>query len=129
MNFYENIVILNHSLSEEELKAAADKISDLIRNSGGEVFKADNWGRRKLAYELNKQKMGVYYYFLFKAPSATISRIEGYFKVFDPVIKFMVVKLGKKQVAALPREVQGLPPIETPVKPEEPAVAAAQKAE
>jgi len=129
LNFYENIVILNQSLNEEELKAAADKISDLIRNTGGEVFKADNWGRRKLAYELNKQKMGVYYYFLFKAPSATISRIEGYFKVFDPVIKFMVVKLGKKQIAALPKEVLGLPADIPDAKPEEPAAPVAQKAE
>lgn len=105
MNFYENMVILSPSLNDEEIKAAADKISDLIVSSGGEVLRAENWGRRKLAYELNKQKMGIYFQFIFRAPSATISKIESYFKVFDPVIKFMVIRLDKKQIAALPKEI------------------------
>lgn len=108
MNIYENVVILNPSLNEEELKSAVDKITDLIKNSGGDVFKVDNWGKKKLAYELSKQKMGVYFIFLFKAPSSTAKKIEDYFKVFDPVVKFMVVKLGKKQIAALPKDVTGM---------------------
>ncbi len=105
MNWYESMVILNPSLNEEEIKSAVDKISELIKNSDGEVYKADNWGRRKLAYSLNKQKMGVYIFYLFKAPSATIAKLEGYFKVFDPVLKFMVIRLESKQIAALPKEV------------------------
>ncbi|MEW5745024.1 MAG: 30S ribosomal protein S6 [Nitrospirota bacterium] len=107
MNFYENMVILNASLNEDEIKAAIDKISGVVTNAGGEVLKAENWGRRKLSYELNKQKMGIYVLFLFKAPSAAIGKLEGYFKVFDPVIKFMVVRLDKRQLAALPKEAAG----------------------
>jgi len=114
MNWYESMVILNPALNDEEIKAAVDKISELIKNSDGEVHKADNWGRRKLAYALNKQKMGVYIFYLFKAPSATIGKLEGYFKVFDPVLKFMVIRLGRKQIAALPKEVLGV----TAAKPE-----------
>ncbi len=107
MNWYESMVIMNPALNDEEIKSAVDKVSELIKNSNGEVFKADNWGRRKLAYELNKQKMGVYIFYLFKAPSATIGKLEGYFKVFDPVLKFMVIRLERKQIAALPKEVLG----------------------
>jgi small subunit ribosomal protein S6 len=107
MNWYESMVILNPALNDEEMKSAVDKISEVITKSGGEVFKADNWGKRKLAYELNKQKMGVYIFYLFQAPSATIGKIESYFKVFDPVLKFMVIRLGSKQIAALPKEVLG----------------------
>lgn len=109
MNIYENVVILKPSLNEEELKSAADKISGIIKNSGGEILKIDNWGKRKLAYEVNKQKMGVYLLFLFKSPSTIIKKIEDYFKVFEPVVKFMVIKLGKKQIAALPKEITGIP--------------------
>lgn len=104
MNIYENVVILNPSLNEDELKVAVDKISDVVKNAGGEVLKVDVWGRRKLAYQLNKQKMGFYVLFLLKAPSSAIKKVEDYFKVFDPVIKFMVIKLGPKQIAALPKE-------------------------
>jgi small subunit ribosomal protein S6 len=107
MNWYESMVILNPVLKEEEIKSAIDKVSEQITKSDGEVFKADNWGRRKLSYELNKQKMGIYIFYLFKAPSAAIGKIESFFKVYDPVLKFMVIRLGSKQIEALPKEVLG----------------------
>ena len=58
--------------------------------------------------------MGFYVLFLFKSPTAAVRKIEDYFKVYDPVLKFMVIRLGKKQIAALPKEVVGIP-----VTPEE----------
>ena len=108
MNWYESMVIMNPALNDEEIKSAIDKVSEQITKSDGEVFKADNWGRRKLSYELNKQKMGIYIFYLFKAPSSTIGKIESFFKVFDPVLKFMVIRLGSKQIEALPKEVLGV---------------------
>ncbi len=108
MNFYETVVILNPSLGEEESKAVIDKITELLKNAEGEVFKVEVWGKRRLAYEMSKQKMGNYVFFLFKAPPAAIKKLEDYFKVLDIVLKFMVVKLGKKQIAALPKEISGM---------------------
>ncbi len=100
MNIYENIVILNASLGDEEIETASGKIKDLITNSGGEILKTDVWGRRKLAYEIKKQKKGFYLLLVFKAPSAAIKKLEDYYKVFDPVVKYMVIKLEKKQAEA-----------------------------
>lgn len=100
MNIYENIVILNASLSDEEIETASGKIKDLITNSGGEILKTDVWGRRKLAYEIKKQKKGFYLLLVFKSPSAAIRKLEDYYKVFDPVVKYMVIKLEKKQAEA-----------------------------
>lgn len=119
MNFYETVVIINPSLAEDELKAACEKISDVVVKGGGEVLKVDNWGKRKLAYEMNKQKMGHYVMFIFKAPSAAIRQVEGFFKVYDQAIKFMVIKLGKKQVAALPADITGIPVTPAEVAPAE----------
>lgn len=99
MNIYENIVILNASLSDEDLEAATGKIQDLITKAGGEMLKVDIWGRKKLAYEVKKHKKGFYILFVFRAAPSLIKKIEGYYKVFDPVIKYMVIKLGKKQIA------------------------------
>lgn len=99
MNIYENIIILNASLTDEDTEASVKKIKDLITNSGGEILKADMWGRRKLANELKKQKKGFYVFLLFRSPSPVIRKLEDYYKVFDPVIKHMVVKLEKKQSA------------------------------
>lgn len=113
-NFYEKIVLILPSLSEEEVQEVVKKISSLIVENGGEVLKIDNWGKRKLAYTLNKQKMGYYIVFLFKAPSAAIKKFEEFYKVYDPVFKFMIVKLTKQQVNALPDDIKGIP-----VKPSE----------
>ncbi len=98
MNIYENIVILDASLPDEEINAAIAKIKDVITNSGGEVFKAESWGRRKLAYEIKKHNKGVFVLFIYTTPSGTIKKLEDYYKVYDPVIKHMVIKLGRKQV-------------------------------
>jgi len=116
MNIYENIVILNASLPDEEIEAASGKIKDLIINSGGEILKADVWGRKKLAYEIKKQKKGFYLLLLFRAPSTTVRKLEDSYKVFDPVMKYMVLKLEKKQAEAA-------------LKPPAAAVAAAAPAE
>ncbi len=109
MNIYENVVIVNPSLSEEDLKSALEKISEQITKSGGEVLKIENWGKRKLAYELNKQRMGFYVMILFKSPTALIKELEYYYKVFDPIMKYMIIRLSKKQIDALPKELVGIP--------------------
>jgi small subunit ribosomal protein S6 len=104
MNIYENIVILNASLSDEEITSAITRIKDVILNAGGEVIKADSWGRRKLAYEIKKQTKGVYVMFMYKTEPSTIKKLEELYKVFDPVIKFMVIKLGPKQIKHLEKQ-------------------------
>ncbi|MDP2167043.1 MAG: 30S ribosomal protein S6 [Thermodesulfovibrionales bacterium] len=120
MNVYENIVIFDASLSDEAIESAAEKIKDLITGSGGEILKVDAWGRRKLSYEINKQSKGFYALFLFRAPSPVIKKLEELYKVFDPVIKFIVIKLEKKQEKAA---IASLAP-----KEESPAPQAEQKA-
>jgi len=101
VNIYENIIILNAALPDEEINTSVSKIRDVVANAGGEVLKTDFWGRRKLAYEIKKQNKGVYVMLIFKTPSATIKKLEEFYKVFDPVIKYMVIKLGPKQTKHL----------------------------
>lgn len=101
MNIYENIIIMNAAISDEEAEAAVTKIKDLVTGQGGEVLKVDVWGRRKLAYEIKKQKKGLYVLLIYKTPSATVKKLEDFYKVFDVVLKYMVVKLEKKQVQDL----------------------------
>lgn len=111
MNVYENMVILNAAISDDEADAAINKIKDLITGQGGEVIKVDVWGRRKLSYEIKKQKKGLYILLFYKAPSATIKKLEEFYKVFDTILKYMVIKLGAKQV-------QGLEKVEAAAEPQ-----------
>ncbi len=101
MNTYENIVIFDPSLNEEALEQAISSVTNLISQNNGEIIRVDRWGLRRLAYELNKRKQGIYVLFLFRAPSEFIKRLENYYRLQDTVVKFMVVKLGKKELGAL----------------------------
>jgi small subunit ribosomal protein S6 len=121
---YETVVIINPSLSDDDTKAIVDRLTEIIKTAGGEMLKVDPWGKRKLAYEMNKQKIGNYFLFIYKTPSAGIKKLEEYFKVVDDVLKFMVIKLTHKQIAALPREISGLP-----AAPEEAPAPAPEKEE
>ncbi len=106
MNHYENITILDPSLSEEEVSDATDKITSLITKNGGEIIKSENWGKKDLAYEIHKRKKGFYFFIIFRAPSAVIKKLEDLYKVYDPVFKFMIVKMRKKEITALERSLQ-----------------------
>jgi len=101
MNVYENMIILNAAISDEEADAAVTRIKEMITSQGGEVLKVDVWGRRKLSYEIKKQKKGLYVLLFYKAPSTAIRKLDEFFKVFDTVLKYIIFKLGRKQVQNL----------------------------
>lgn len=106
MNYYENIVIVEPSLGDEEVTEVSTKCKETVEKYGGTILKEDNWGRRKLAYELNKRTQGYYILYTFKAPGDAIAKLERFYKVYEPVFKFMFVKLGKKQQKALLEELR-----------------------
>jgi small subunit ribosomal protein S6 len=128
MNYYENIVIIDAGLDEEGIAAAEKRIIETISKSGGEMIKVEKWGRRKLTYKINKREMGIYILFVFKAPAAAPAALEVLYKVFDPVFKFMIVKLGKKEIKALTDALQGKAAAEARVQEEARAAQAALNA-
>jgi small subunit ribosomal protein S6 len=97
MNYYEQTIIIDPNLDDTAIEETVQKVRDVITKQGGEIFKTENWGRRKLAYELNKHQKGCYILLLFKAPPPTVAALEKLSKVLDPIIKFMVVRLVKKK--------------------------------
>ena len=101
MNIYENIIIFDAALTDEEADAAISKIKELIAGNGGEVLKVDIWGRKKLAYEIKKQKKGLYVLMFYKTPPTTLKKLEEFYKVFDAILKFMIIKLSSKQITNL----------------------------
>ncbi len=99
MNYYENLLIIDPALDDKETEKTIDRVRDVITKSGGEILKTDKWGRRRLAYPIKKHADGFYTLLLFKAPSSSIAEIERLFKVLDSVLKFIIVKLKKKEIA------------------------------
>lgn len=109
MNYYENIIIIEPTLSEEEVEVTSQKVKDLIKKSEGEVLKEERWGKKKLAYELNKRSEGYYILYNFKSHPSSIKKLEDYYRISDPIFKHMILKLGKKQVATLMDELKQSP--------------------
>ena len=97
MNYYEKVIIFDQNLDDSAVEETVGKVKDLIVRQGGEILKSENWGRRRLAYALNRHQKGNYILLLFKAPPSTIIELERFCKVVDSIIKFMVVKLTKKK--------------------------------
>lgn len=91
MNKYESVVIVNPNLEEESIKNLIKKFSDLI-NTDGKVISVEEMGKRKLAYEIKKQKEGFYIVLKFEAKPELIAELERNYRITDEVMKFIVVK-------------------------------------
>ena len=91
---YETIFILVPTLKEEETKANVEKFTNII-SSNGEVIKVDEWGKRKLAYEINKAAEGYYVYVEFNAEGDFVKELERNYKISDSVMRYLVVKKEK----------------------------------
>lgn len=97
MNLYEKVMILDPGLDEKRVEDIVQNVRDIITRHGGDVLKIEDWGVRKLAYELNKRQKGHYILILFKSPPSVISELERHTKVTEQIVKIMVVKLKKKR--------------------------------
>ena len=92
MNKYETIIILNSNLEEEATKSAISKVTDLIAKHGT-VESTEEWGKKKLAYEIQGNKEGSYAVFTFYGKPEDISETERQYRIDDNVMKFMTVKM------------------------------------
>lgn len=99
MNFYESIFIARPSLTDEEVTKVAEKIKSIIEQGGGTVLITENWGKKKLAYEVGKEKKGTYIFLYFQSEGKLVSDVERAYRLDDAVMKYLTVKLNKKDLA------------------------------
>ncbi len=93
MNKYELAVVLNVKLEDEERAAAIEKITNYITRFGGTVTNNDEWGKKRLAYEIQKMKEGFYYFIQFDGDSTTPNELESRIRIMEPVIRYLCVKV------------------------------------
>ena len=92
MNKYELAVVLNVKLEDEERAAAIEKITNYITRFGGTVTNIDEWGKKRLAYEIQKMKEGFYYFIQFDGDSTTPNELESRIRIMEPVIRYLCVR-------------------------------------
>lgn len=91
MGNYETIYVINPTLTEEETAAVSEKFQNLI-SQHGEIVKVDDWGVRKLAYEIDDKTEGHYVLVEFKAPVDFIAELERRYKIADSIMRSIVIR-------------------------------------
>ncbi|MEC4113987.1 30S ribosomal protein S6 [Myroides pelagicus] len=99
MNQYETVFILNPVLSETQVKETVAKFEEFLTSRGAEMVAKEDWGLKKLAYEIQNKKSGFYHLFQFTAPADIIINFETEFRRDERVMRFLTVSLDKHAVA------------------------------
>lgn len=95
MRKYEAMFILNIELSKEQLPEKVERFTSVITNNGGQIEKLAEWGKRRLAYEVNKQREGYYFLVNFTAEPTVAKELERVFRISEDVVRYVVFRLDE----------------------------------
>ena len=90
---YELALVLNGKLEDDARVEALEKVQNYITRFGGSVLNVDDWGKKKFAYDINKQKEGFYYFIKFQSEDNNCpNELEANVRIMEPVVRYLVVK-------------------------------------
>ena len=92
MNKYELAVVVSAKIEDDERAQVIEKVKALVERFGGQISDVDEWGKKRLAYEIQKMKEGYYYFIQFESDAETPSEIEQRIRIMDNVIRFLCVR-------------------------------------
>lgn len=105
MHKYELMVILDAAIDERTVAPSLDKFLNVIRNGGGTIDSVDIWGRRRLAYEINKKTEGIYVIVNMHANSADVIELDRQLKISEAVMRTKVLRADEAVFSIKPVEV------------------------
>lgn len=92
MNKYELALVVNAKIEDEDRAAVVEKAKEYIARFGGAVTNVDEWGKKRLAYEIQKMREGYYYFIQFDAEADCPGQLENRVRIMDNVLRFLCVK-------------------------------------
>ena len=92
MNKYELALVVSARLEDEERVATVEKVKAYIERFGGQITNVDDWGKKRLAYEIQKMKEAFYYFIRFEAEATAPAEIESRVRIMDNVIRYLCVR-------------------------------------
>jgi len=96
MNQYESGVIVSTRVDEEGQKSELERVQELVTRFGGKIEKVDSWGRRKLAYPIQKQNDGVYTFISYAAEPGVPAEVESRIRIMENVLRFLTIRLDEE---------------------------------
>lgn len=92
MNKYELALVVNAKIEDDARTATVEKAKEYITRFGGTVTEVEDWGKKRLAYEVQKVREGFYYFIQFEAEPSVPAQIEQNVRIMDNVLRFLCVK-------------------------------------
>ena len=92
MNKYELALVVNAKVEEDVKTATVEKAKEYITRAGGTVTEVEEWGKKKLAYDIQKMSEGFYYFIQFDAAASVPAEVETEVRIMDNVLRFLCVR-------------------------------------
>ncbi|GAB4296616.1 MAG: hypothetical protein Kow0098_20020 [Ignavibacteriaceae bacterium] len=93
-NTYESAVIINAALEDDQIEQILSRIRETITGNGGEIREIENWGRKRLAYMIKKNKIGYYVFFRFDAPPSIVGKLDRLYSLDEQIIRYLTIRLS-----------------------------------
>ena len=92
MSKYELALVVNAKIEDEAREAVVEKAKGYVARYGGTVTEVEEWGKKRLAYEVQKMREGFYYFIQFEADATCPAEVESHVRIMDNVMRYLVVK-------------------------------------
>ena len=92
MNKYELVLVVNAKIEDDARAAVVEKAKAYVTRFGGTATQLEDWGKKKLAYEIQHMKEGFYYFIQFEADAACPAELEKRVRIMDNVLRYLVVR-------------------------------------
>ena len=98
MRSYQSVLILKPDYDDTQVQQNTESISELIKAQGGSCLKIDNWDKKRLAYKVKKNRFGIYLNIYHTCVSENVVNLETKYRLFEPIIKYMVIRLDDQEL-------------------------------
>lgn len=96
MNKYELAVVVSAKIEDDERAATLERVKEIITKHGGNITNVDEWGKKRLAYEVQKMKEAFYYFITFEGEATVPAEIESRVRLMENVVRYLVVRQDEK---------------------------------
>lgn len=93
---YESAILINAALEDNQIENVINRVKEFITTNGGQIHDFENWGRKRLAYPVEKSKIGYYAIFRFEAPGSIVSKLERFYNLDEHILRYLTIKLSKE---------------------------------
>lgn len=95
-NQYELTYVISGVVKQNQVDDIVRKVTQFVKDNGGDVLEVDEWGNQRLAYEIDKKRSGYYVNMYFRAPGDLIPKLERQLKINDDVLRFLTLRMDAK---------------------------------